>query len=69
MTLKGFHLVFIVFSTLLALSIGSWCIWVDLVAGEPVYRAGAIWSFLAAIALLVYGVWFWRKMKKSGLIT
>jgi hypothetical protein len=69
MTLKGFHLVFIVFSTLLALGIGSWCVWVDLIAGEPVYRAGAIGSFAAAVGLLVYGVWFWRKMKKARLIT
>jgi len=39
------------------------------VAGEPVYRAGAIWSFVAAIGLIVYGVWFYRKMKKSRIIT
>jgi membrane protein YdbS with pleckstrin-like domain len=69
MTLRGFHVVFIVFSMLLALGIGSWCVWVDLVAGEPVYRAGAIWSFAAALALFVYGIWFYRKMKKSRLIT
>jgi hypothetical protein len=67
--LRGFHIVFIVFSTLLALGICAWCIWVDLVAGEPVYRAGAIWSFIAAIGLIIYGVWFYRKMKKSGLTT
>ena len=47
----------------------SWCIWVDLVEGEPVYRAGAIWSFMTAVALLIYGVWFYRKMKKARLIT
>ena len=69
MTLKGFHIVFIVFSTLLALGVGAWCIWVDLVAGAPIYRAGAIWSFVAAVALIVYGVWFCRKMKKTHLIT
>ena len=68
MSLRGFHIVFIVFSTLLALAVGAWCVWVDLVAGEPVYRAGAIWSFVAAIALIVYGIWFYRKMKKSHLI-
>ena len=69
MTLRGFHIVFIVFSTLLALGIGGWCIWVDLVAGAPIYRAGAIWSCVAAVALIVYGVLFYRKMKKSHLIT
>lgn len=69
MSLKGFHIVFIVFSTLLALGCGAWCIWVDLVAGAPVYRLGAIGSFIAAVALIVYGVWFYRKMKRLRLFT
>ena len=42
MSIKGFHIVFIVFSTLLALGIGCYCVWVDLTVGEPVYRTGAI---------------------------
>jgi hypothetical protein len=69
MSLKGFHIVFIVFSTLLALGIGAWCIWVNLVEGEPVYLAGAIFSFITAVALMVYGVWFYRKMKRLRIIT
>jgi hypothetical protein len=69
MSLKGFHIVFITFSTLLALGIGVWCIWVDLVAGAPIYLAGAVFSFIAAIALIVYGIWFWRKMKRLRLIS
>jgi hypothetical protein len=69
MSLKGFHIVFIVFSTLLALGVGAWCIWVDLVEGAPVYLAGAICSFVVALALIVYGVWFYRKMKRLRLIT
>jgi hypothetical protein len=69
MSLKGFHIVFIVFSTLLALGIGAWCIWVNLVEGEPVYLAGAIFSFVTAVALIVYGVWFYRKMKRLRIIT
>jgi hypothetical protein len=69
MSLKGFHIVFIVFSTLLALAVGAWCIWVNLVEGAPVFLAGAIASFLCAIALMIYGVWFDRKMKRLGIIT
>jgi hypothetical protein len=69
MSLKGFHIVFVVFSTLLALGIGGWCVWVDLVAGAPVYLAGAIASFVCAVALVIYGVWFYRKMKRLRLIT
>jgi hypothetical protein len=69
MSLKAFHIVFIIFSTLLALGIGGWCVWVDLVEGAPIYLAGAICSFVAAIALVVYGVWFYRKMKRLRIIT
>ncbi|MEY2492641.1 MAG: hypothetical protein QOH24_1592 [Verrucomicrobiota bacterium] len=68
MSLKGFHIVFIIFSTLLALGIGMWCVWVDLTVGEPVYRTGAIVSFVVAVAFVVYGVWFYRKMKRLRLI-
>jgi hypothetical protein len=69
MSLKGFHVVFIIFSTLLAIGVGGWCVWVDLVEGAPVYLAGAIASFAAAVALIIYGVWFYRKMKRLRLIT
>jgi membrane protein YdbS with pleckstrin-like domain len=69
MSLKGFHIVFIIFSTLLALGIGAWCVWVDLVEGAPTYLAGAVCSFVVAVALVIYGVWFYRKMKRLRLIT
>jgi hypothetical protein len=69
MSLKGFHIVFFILSTLLALGIGAWCVWVDLVEGAPIYLAGAICSFVIAVALVVYGVWFYRKMKRLRIIT
>lgn len=68
MSLKGFHIVFITFSTLLALGIAAWCVWVNFTVGEPVYTAGAIGASLSAFALVVYGVWFYRKMKRLRLI-
>jgi len=69
MSLKGFHIVFIVFSTLLAVAVGAWCIWVDLVEGEPIFIRGAIASFACAVGLVIYGIWFYRKMKRLGIIT
>ena len=69
MSLKAFHIVFSIFSTLLALGIGVWCLWVNLVQGAPIYVAGAVASFVVAIALMVYGVWFYRKMKRLRIIT
>jgi hypothetical protein len=69
MSLKGFHIFFIAFTTLMALGVGAWCIWVNLVEGEPIFLAGAIASFASAVALVIYGVWFYRKMKRLRLIT
>ena len=69
MSLKAFHLVFVVFSTLLAIGLGAWCVWVNLVEGNSIYLIGAIASFVCAIALVVYGVWFYRKMKRLGIIS
>jgi hypothetical protein len=69
MSLKAFHIVFVIFSTLLALGVGAWCIWVNLVEGAPVYLAGAMASFACAVALVIYGVWFNRKLKRLRIIT
>jgi len=69
MSLKAFHIVFVIFSTLLAVGTCAWCLWVDLVEGAPVYLAGAIASFAAAVALIIYGVWFYKKMKRLRIIT
>jgi hypothetical protein len=69
MSLKAFHIVFIVFSTLLALLLGVWCVWVNLVEGSSIYLGGAIASFAAAVALVIYGVWFYRKMKRLRIIS
>jgi hypothetical protein len=68
MSLKGFHIVFVVLTTLVALGIGGYCVWVDMVVGEPVYLAGAIAAFASALALIIYGVWFYRKMKRLRII-
>ena len=69
MSLKGFHIVFITFSVLLAMACGAWCLWVNSVAGAQVYTVGAVVSFAAALGLTVYGVWFFKKMKRLGIIT
>jgi len=69
MSLKGFHIVFITFSALLAFACGAWCLWVNQLAGAPVYLTGAIACFAASIGLVVYGVWFYKKMKRLRLFT
>ena len=69
MSLKGFHIVFITFSTLLALGSGAWCLWVDSIHGAPAFRIGAICAFVAALAFIIYGICFWRKIKRLRIIT
>ncbi len=69
MSLKAFHFVFIFLSTEVAIALGAWCVAIDMIEGESIYLAGAIASFACALALIIYGVWFYRKMKRLGIIT
>jgi hypothetical protein len=39
------------------------------VEGAPIYLAGAICSFVVAVALIIYGIWFYWKMKRLRIIT
>ena len=68
MSLKGFHILFITISTLLALGVGVWCLWINSTHGVPVYRLGAVAAFVAAAALICYGIYFYRKMKRLRII-
>ncbi len=64
MSLKYFHIVFITFSTLLTLGCA--------IGGYLSYRAQpnstnllvCLLSLLVSIALVTYGFWFWKKIKK-----
>jgi hypothetical protein len=68
MSLKAFHIFFIVLSTLLALGFGVWAVndfgrsgsWFHLVLG--------VGSFIASGALVWYGLWFLRKLKHVGYL-
>ena len=68
MSLKAFHIVFVVFSVLLALGLAGWCFYVDAVDGTATHRGGAIAGMLSAFVLVIYGMWFYRKMKRLGII-
>jgi hypothetical protein len=68
MSLRGFHIVFITVSTLLALGVAAWCLWVNSNQGTPVFLAGAICGFVAAAGLITYGIWFYRKMKRLRIV-
>jgi len=69
MSLKGFHILFITLTTTLALGIGFACLWAGQTDDAPIYRTAAIYSFIAAVVLVAYGFWFYRKMKRMRIIT
>jgi len=63
MSLKAFHIFFIVVSILLACGFGGWMIQRYAHDGNILTLAGGIASFLTGAALAFYGVRFLRKLK------
>lgn len=61
MSLRLFHIVFILFSTFLALLLGFWSL------HHSRYFWLGILSFVCAAGLGAYGVWFYQKLKKRSI--
>ena len=64
MSLKGVHIVFITASFALACGMGAWCLGIWRESAEAAWLAATVGSFAVAAALVVYGVWFWRKLRR-----
>jgi hypothetical protein len=62
MSLKAFHIVFVTLSTLLAFTFSVW----SFRSPGGVYRVAGAASALFGLALIAYGVWFWRKIRTIG---
>ncbi len=62
MNLRSFHIVFIVCSTGLCMLFGAWSFRRALAGDSGSWILGAL-STVAALALLVYGIWFWREIR------
>ncbi len=63
MSLKAFHIFFIVASTALCVGFGVWSTQDFARSGSFVHLALGVGSFIASILLACYGVWFLRKLK------
>lgn len=64
MSLKAFHVVFVLAATLVSAGFGVWSLHHYLAAErEAVYVALGTFSLAFAVGLVVYGGWFLRKMK------
>lgn len=67
MSLKVFHIFFVVVSTLLMAAFAAWSLreYTRHHDGADLALGGV--GILGAAALLVYGRWFWRKLKNMRL--
>ncbi len=63
MSLKAFHIIFIMVSTALCVFVGVWAIRDFGQSGSWVQLAFGVGSFIGSILLASYGVWFLRKLK------
>ena len=62
MSLKHFHIVFIVLAVLLCAGFGAWTFLAEDLT--KAIRATGVFSLVLAIVLTLYGVWFYRKSKR-----
>ena len=63
MSLKAFHVFFVIVSVLCALGFGAWSIAAYQRTGQGGTLALGLLGFAAAAALIWYGLWFLRKLK------
>lgn len=63
MSLKGFHIVLISLSSLLGLGFGGWSVNAYRATGQVGHLAMAVCSFAGAVGLVIYIIWFARKIR------
>ena len=68
MSLKAFHIFFIIVSTALTIGFGLWATQDFAATGNRVNLAMGVGSFLSSIALIWYGAWFLRKLKNVSYL-
>ena len=66
MSLKAFHILFVTVSVILAVGFGFWCVREYQFRSDVTALLLGAASFAAAIALIVYGRWFLRKLRGVG---
>ena len=64
MSLRAFHVLFVVASILLSIGFGVWCLNSPLARGNQLYLAIGILSFVISVGLMIYAVKFLRKVKR-----
>lgn len=67
MSLKAFHIVFVIVSILLMVGMGIWAVGIYNKQGEGAYLALGVVGFVCALAMTGYGRWFLKKLEKAHL--
>jgi len=67
MSIKIVHIAFIALSTVCAALFAVWAIQYALYADQGVYMAAGIGSVFLGILLIVYGIFFYKKIKALSL--
>lgn len=63
MSLKAFHIIFVLLSTLLSVGFAMWAVGQYLDEDAAGYLVVAFAALVVAAGLVGYGVWFLRKLK------
>lgn len=67
MSLRFFHLVFIVAAIIAFDMFGAWAIWSHPLTGSGLNLALGVMALIAGLALTVYALWFARKTETEQL--
>jgi hypothetical protein len=67
-SLKAFHVFFVIVSTLCALGFGAWAIGDYLRTGSTGVLILGVLGFVGAAVLVWYGLWFLRKLKNVSFL-
>lgn len=62
LSLRSFHLVFVVIVIIAADMFGAWGVWTYSQTGEGWTLTAGILSFVAGLALIAYALWFVKKL-------
>ena len=68
MSLKTFHILFVVLSTLLSVGFGVWAVGRYMDGSGAVYLLVTGAAMVFAAALIAYGFWFLRKLKHVSFL-
>lgn len=67
MSLKAFHIFFVVFSVAISAFFGVWTLMYQVEGVEPISMMYGYGSLVASVGLIVYGVLFLQKIKRERL--